>query len=153
MSYSTKYIAGQYNVRCDICARYVKASQTRLDWKGLRVCIQDWEAKPGQLYPTPPPPDDQRAVPNARPPTPTGSESYQVGDTNYFGWEDINYTNWEDWGNIHGRIEFWQNIINLPTAYNTSLFDYFNPTEHGTTWNANGQTWNQEFRTWVEVDE
>ena len=81
------------------------------------------------------------------------SENYQVGDTNYFGWEDISYTYWEDWGNIHGRIEFWQNITQLPTAYNTELFDFFNPAEYGTSWNGNGQTWNQEFRTWVEIDE
>ena len=64
MSYSTKYIKGQYNVRCDICGKYVKSSQTKVDWRGFRVCLEDWEVKPGQLYPAPPPPDDQHPVKN-----------------------------------------------------------------------------------------
>lgn len=41
----THYIQGDHNVICDRCGFKVKASTTRKEWNGLRVCERHWEAR------------------------------------------------------------------------------------------------------------
>jgi hypothetical protein len=46
----THYAPGDYNVICDRCGSKVKASQTRKEWNGLRVCSSHWEARHPQDF-------------------------------------------------------------------------------------------------------
>ena len=47
-----KYTGEQY-VTCDICQCKRRASETRLQWNGFVVCLQDWSPKPWFLEPLP----------------------------------------------------------------------------------------------------
>ena len=42
---NTYFKAGDYNVICDRCGFKVKASKTKKEWNGLRVCSSHWEAR------------------------------------------------------------------------------------------------------------
>lgn len=59
------YVEGDYNVICDRCGFKVKASTTKKEWTGLRVCKSHWEPRHPQ--------DkikgraDHQAVPDPRP--------------------------------------------------------------------------------------
>lgn len=44
------YKDGDYNVIADCCGFKVKASTTRKQWNGLRVCIRHWEAQHPQDF-------------------------------------------------------------------------------------------------------
>lgn len=64
------YRHGAYLVCCDICGRTRYDSETRMNWKGLRVCADTcWEPKDPQWdVPIKMQPELDRVVPNARPP-------------------------------------------------------------------------------------
>lgn len=59
------YVEGSYNVICDRCGFKVKASQTREEWNGLRVCKTHWEPRHPQDKIKPA--VDRQAVPDPRP--------------------------------------------------------------------------------------
>jgi hypothetical protein len=44
------FILGDHNVICDRCGHKVKASATRKEWNGLRVCTAHWEARHPQEF-------------------------------------------------------------------------------------------------------
>ena len=61
------YIRGEYKVMCDICGEVRYASQTRMNWKGERVCSDTcWEPRNPQEMAIKVP-KEERAVPNPRP--------------------------------------------------------------------------------------
>lgn len=60
------YVVGEYKVMCDICGRVRYASQTRMNWKGERVCNECWEPRNPQEMAIKVP-KEQRNVPNPRP--------------------------------------------------------------------------------------
>jgi len=39
-----------FNVICDRCGFKVKAYNTRTEWNGLRVCLDDWEPRHPQDF-------------------------------------------------------------------------------------------------------
>ena len=45
-----EYVHGDHNVICDRSGFKVKASQTRMEWNGLRVRIEDWEPRHPQDF-------------------------------------------------------------------------------------------------------
>ena len=46
------YVKGEYKVMCDICGSVRYASQTRMNWKGERVCSDTcWEPRNPQEMP------------------------------------------------------------------------------------------------------
>lgn len=59
------YVAGDHWVHCDECGFKVRASETRMRWDRMRVCIRDWEPRhPQDLVRGK---RDRQRVPNARP--------------------------------------------------------------------------------------
>ena len=44
------YKPGDYNVICDRCGFKMKASSTRKEWTGLRVCGECWEPRHPQDF-------------------------------------------------------------------------------------------------------
>lgn len=60
-----RLVLGDWNVICDTCGFKFKASETRKDWRGMRVCQEDYEPKHPQLMIRVP--EDNPAVPWARP--------------------------------------------------------------------------------------
>jgi hypothetical protein len=40
-----KYIAGDWQVQCDVCSRSILASEARHRWDGLIVCAEDYESR------------------------------------------------------------------------------------------------------------
>lgn len=65
---SNHYVPGDHYCICDVCGFNVRASETRMRWDNLRVCLKDWEPRHPQ--------DgvrgrrDRQAVRNARPEAP-----------------------------------------------------------------------------------
>ena len=59
------FILGDFNCLCDRCGFKVRASQTRMTWDGLRVCLRDWEPRHPQDFKRGK--VDQQNVPNPRP--------------------------------------------------------------------------------------
>ena len=47
---STRYVHGDPNVICDRSGMKVRMSQTRKEWNGLRVRIEDWEPRHPQDF-------------------------------------------------------------------------------------------------------
>ena len=61
------YVKGEYKVMCDIGGSVRYASQTRMNWKGERVCSDTWwEPRNPQEMPIRIPKED-RSVPDPRP--------------------------------------------------------------------------------------
>lgn len=44
------YNSGEFNLYCDVCAKKIKAHESRLRWDGLRVCTDDWEERQPQDF-------------------------------------------------------------------------------------------------------
>lgn len=65
---SDTYKAGDHWVICDSCGFKVRASDTRMRWDGLRVCMADWETRHPQDYVRGK--RDRQSVPNPRPEPP-----------------------------------------------------------------------------------
>lgn len=63
-----RFIKGDYNAICDVCAQKYKASQMRKRWDGLMVCPHDYENRHPQDFLRAVP--DRQAVPWSRPQTP-----------------------------------------------------------------------------------
>lgn len=63
-----RYVPGDWNSICDVCAQKYKASKLRKRWDGLMVCPHDWEPRHPQDFLRAVP--DRQAVPWARPQTP-----------------------------------------------------------------------------------
>ena len=99
MAYRTYYKKGSYNVTCDICGLVKKAEQTKMDWHGRRVCMQDWEPQwqldlQRKVFPSP---REGGAVRNPRPQQSIVSVSAAqwTWDLMFQPWEEIQ-CNWED---------------------------------------------------------
>lgn len=60
-----EFVAGDYNVICDRTGFKVKASDTLLEWNGLRVRKADWEQRHPQDFVRGR--ADRQTVPDARP--------------------------------------------------------------------------------------
>lgn len=45
-----RFIPGDWNAICDICAQKYKASQLKKRWDGLMVCSHDWESRHPQDF-------------------------------------------------------------------------------------------------------
>ena len=45
-----RLILGDWNAICDICGLKFKASELRKDWRGLMVCVRDWEPRHPQDF-------------------------------------------------------------------------------------------------------
>ena len=63
-----RYVPGDWNAVCDVCAQKYKASLMRKRWDGLMVCPNDWEPRHPQDFLRAVP--DRQAVPWNRPETP-----------------------------------------------------------------------------------
>lgn len=63
-----RFVAGQWNAVCDVCAQKYKSSEMRKRWDGLMVCPRDWEPRHPQDFLRSVP--DHQAVPWSRPETP-----------------------------------------------------------------------------------
>lgn len=61
----TYFAPGNYNVICDRCGFKVKASDTKMEWNGLRVCRRHWEPRHPQEFVRGR--TDKQSVPNPRP--------------------------------------------------------------------------------------
>ena len=44
-AFDSRGTLGEWNAICDLCGRRFKASVLRENWKGLRVCREDWEPR------------------------------------------------------------------------------------------------------------
>lgn len=44
------YNSGEFNLYCDVCAKKIKAHESKLRWDGLRVCTDDWEERQPQDF-------------------------------------------------------------------------------------------------------
>ncbi len=44
-AFDSQATLGECNAICDMCGRRFKASELRENWKGLRVCPEDWEPR------------------------------------------------------------------------------------------------------------
>jgi len=78
------YVAGDHWVLCDECGFKTRASQTRMRWDNLRVCLDDWEPRHPQDFVRGK--KDEQRVPNARPePTDVFLELNQVTEDNLTG--------------------------------------------------------------------
>lgn len=60
-----EYVHGDYNVICDRSGFKVKASDTQLEWNGLRVRKADWEQRQPQDFVKGR--ADRQTVPDSRP--------------------------------------------------------------------------------------
>ena len=63
-----RYVKGEFNAICDVCAQKYKSSLMRKRWDGLMVCPNDWEPRHPQDFLRAVP--DRQAVPWSRPQTP-----------------------------------------------------------------------------------
>ena len=63
-----RFVPGDWNAVCDICAQKYKSSQMKKRWDGLMVCPNDWEPRHPQDFLRAVP--DRQAVPWSRPETP-----------------------------------------------------------------------------------
>lgn len=45
MSKGWNYKSGDWLLLCDVCAKKIKASESKERWDGLRVCKDDWEPR------------------------------------------------------------------------------------------------------------
>lgn len=63
-----RYVKGEFNAICDVCAQKYKSSQMRKRWDGLMVCPNDWEPRHPQDFLRSVP--DRQDVPWSRPETP-----------------------------------------------------------------------------------
>lgn len=63
-----RFVAGQWNAICDVCAQKYKSSEMRKRWDGLMVCPNDWEPRHPQDFLRSVP--DHQAVPWSRPQIP-----------------------------------------------------------------------------------
>ncbi len=50
MSRGWNYNSGDWWIRCDVCNRKVKASETKERWDGFRVCPDDFEVRHPQDF-------------------------------------------------------------------------------------------------------
>lgn len=57
-----------YRVICDVCGFEYQASETRMRWDKLRVCLKDWEPRHPQEFVRAR--RDKQPVPNPRPQPP-----------------------------------------------------------------------------------
>lgn len=102
----SKFIRGEYNVRCDRCQSIFKSSQTIVDRRpfslsyGQRLCLEDYDVFAPQLKPIRHIPDDPKAVKNPRVEPTTEVDPTQVGMT----WDMINFVTWENWHTPWGQI-------------------------------------------------
>lgn len=62
---NTEWVSGDWNAICDRCGFQYKASELKLDWRGLRVCEKDFETRHPQDFVRPRP--EKIAVDWARP--------------------------------------------------------------------------------------
>ena len=62
-----RFVAGDWNAVCDVCAQKYKSSLMRKRWDGLMVCPNDWEPRHPQDFLRAVP--DRQAVPWSRPQT------------------------------------------------------------------------------------
>ncbi len=46
----SKFVSGDWNIICDVCAKKVKASETKRRWDGLIVCKDDYEFRHPQDF-------------------------------------------------------------------------------------------------------
>ena len=81
-----RYVPGNWNAVCDVCAQKYKASEIKKRWDGLMVCPNDWEARHPQDFLRAVP--DRQAVPWSRPETPDVFGLYCPYPT-WFGMADI----------------------------------------------------------------
>lgn len=81
-----RYVPGNWNAICDVCAQKYKASELKKRWDGLMVCPNDWEARHPQDFLRAVP--DRQAVPWSRPQTPDVFGVYCPYPT-WFGEADI----------------------------------------------------------------
>lgn len=51
----SKYVPGDWNAVCDICGFNFKASELRDNWKGQKVCKDDFETQHPQMFVRPRP--------------------------------------------------------------------------------------------------
>ena len=64
-AYDGRGTLGEWNAICDQCGRRFKASDLRENWRGLRVCPEDWEPRhPADFFRIP---GEKITVPFARP--------------------------------------------------------------------------------------
>lgn len=63
-----RFLPGNWNAICDVCAQKYKAGEMRKRWDGLMVCPNDWEPRHPQDFLRAVP--DRQAVPWNRPQTP-----------------------------------------------------------------------------------
>lgn len=63
-----RFLPGNWNAICDVCAQKYKAGEMRKRWDGLMVCPNDWEPRHPQDFLRAVP--DRQAVPWSRPETP-----------------------------------------------------------------------------------
>ena len=63
-----RFVPGDWNSVCDVCAQKYKSSQMRKRWDGLMVCPNDWEPRHPQDFLRSVP--DRQDVPWSRPETP-----------------------------------------------------------------------------------
>ena len=63
-----RFVPGDWNAICDVCAQKYKSSQMKKRWDGLMVCPNDWEPRHPQDFLRAVP--DRQAVPWSRPETP-----------------------------------------------------------------------------------
>ena len=62
-----RFVPGDWNSVCDVCAQKYKSSQMRKRWDGLMVCPNDWEPRHPQDFLRSVP--DRQSVPWSRPQT------------------------------------------------------------------------------------
>lgn len=63
-----RFVAGEWNAICDVCAQKYKSGEMKKRWDGLMVCPNDWEPRHPQDFLRAVP--DRQAVPWSRPETP-----------------------------------------------------------------------------------
>ena len=45
-----RFISGDWNLYCDVCAKKIKASESKHRWDGFIVCQDDWEMRHPQDF-------------------------------------------------------------------------------------------------------
>ena len=45
MSKGWSYVSGDWNLLCDVCAKKIKASESKKRWDGFIVCKEDYEQR------------------------------------------------------------------------------------------------------------
>jgi len=63
-----RYVPGEWNAVCDVCAQKYKSGDMKKRWDGLMVCPNDWEPRHPQDFLRAVP--DRQYVPWSRPETP-----------------------------------------------------------------------------------